>query len=697
MTITAATISPTTSASASHPDLVVSTAPLLASGAGDRGFSGKTSMSSNNKPPLKSLHTTNNVGNNTNPSAPTPRLAASQRPASNSLHPNPTTRSPPSGARKGRAETICSPDSEWHAPAARPSSSLEQRPSSYRHQITTRPTPSKQSLSTAGSNGATAKFFHANQVRPTRPSLSAKVSSTPPPLPSPRTPLGQPAKFFHADSIPTSAPRSHSPTPPVLSPRFPGQAGSVNDFIQNPHEYISEFTYSGPSSMVGGSRPASVLSVTPSTLPEPRSHVKFVYANGTEEILPPRRLGSEVGSAVPSPQLAQAPFSGSPTGALSPIGSPNPVANPQTQFFKSPHSSPRSSVDASTRHGRALSISSTIDMVGLLKGEPAGEDRDSSRASDDDALSAKVAAKAKMRAMEEAAANARRERKVLDLEISNTSLMAINKTLERQMRKQTAELRRYRRLSRTGQLASLSSGGRGKRRKGKSSSDHLSGGDDEVVSNSRTASDGGASDADEEEDGDSSDEGGDDEGGDDEGRDGDLTAAKLEVGKDRAPDGGRLDLDLSKHRALLEASTKMNVSLKRCQYIAEQLIKEGEKALEYRVQPSDVHLGGRVLTGDNDEEFEGETGDNEDSRMENTTPEGGTGDGESEGDEEGEYSSRDQDSQAEGDVDDEEDEGESSGVYGEDGETSGGEDIYPFKDADRVMLPRLAGYVEPMA
>lgn len=55
--------------------------------------------------------------------------------------------------------------------------------------------------------------------------------------------------------------------------------------------------------------------------------------------------------------------------------------------------------------------------------------------------------------MNELAANARRERKVLDLEISNSSLLAINRTLEREMRKQNAELRRYRRLSRSGRIS----------------------------------------------------------------------------------------------------------------------------------------------------------------------------------------------------------------------------------------------------
>ncbi|KAG0643401.1 hypothetical protein HOY80DRAFT_880209, partial [Tuber brumale] len=695
-TVTATAVAISTTSSTSDP---VIAAPLVVTTvAGDRQFTGKTSMSSNNKPPLKSLHTTNNIGNNTSPSAPTPRLATSHQPTSNSLHPNVTTRSPRAAARKGRAETICSPDSELHVPAARSSSSLEQRPSSatgsevsmalvtpsnYGQQTTTRPAPWKQNSSTTGSNGATPKFFHANQVRPARPLLSSKVSTTP--SFSPRTPLGQPTKFFHADSIPTSTPRSHSPPPPILSPRSPGQPGSVNDFIQNPHAYVIEFTSSRPSSMVSGSRPASLVSLTPSTHPEPRGHVKFVYANGEEEILPPRRLGSEIGSTAPSAQIVQVPFSSSPTSALSPLGSPSPVANPQTQYFKSPHSSPRSSVDSSTKHGRALSASSTVDMMSLLKGESTGEDKDSSKASDDDALSAKTAAKARIKSMEDAAANARRERKVLDLEISNTSLMAINKTLERQMRKQTAELRRYRRLLRKGRLSS------GGENKGTKFSCHLSDGNDaEEVSESQGASDSAASDADEEEeteeeDKDSFVEDGDGEKEDDEERVGDTVAVKLEAKKDKAPDGGRLDLDLSKHQALLKASTKMNVSLKRCQYITEQLIEEGKKALEYKVQPSDVHLGGRVLTGDNDEEFEGEVEDNEDLRREDMRADETDG-------EEGEYSDRDRDKDEDEDGGDQ---GGSSGVYDEDDETSGGEDIYPFRDADRVILPRLAGYVEP--
>ena len=55
--------------------------------------------------------------------------------------------------------------------------------------------------------------------------------------------------------------------------------------------------------------------------------------------------------------------------------------------------------------------------------------------------------------MNELAANARRERKVLDLEISNSSLLAINRSLEKEVRKQKAELRRFRRMSRAGRFS----------------------------------------------------------------------------------------------------------------------------------------------------------------------------------------------------------------------------------------------------
>jgi hypothetical protein len=64
-------------------------------------------------------------------------------------------------------------------------------------------------------------------------------------------------------------------------------------------------------------------------------------------------------------------------------------------------------------------------------------------------------------------------------------------------------------------------------------------------------------------------------------------------------------LDLSKHRQLLVDSQKMNQSIKRCLGWTEELIKEGSRALAYRVKVSDVELGGRVLSRDEEEAAEG--------------------------------------------------------------------------------------------
>jgi len=47
---------------------------------------------------------------------------------------------------------------------------------------------------------------------------------------------------------------------------------------------------------------------------------------------------------------------------------------------------------------------------------------------------------------------------VLDLEISNSSLLAINRSLEKEIRKQKAELRRFRRMSRAGVFSADTAG-----------------------------------------------------------------------------------------------------------------------------------------------------------------------------------------------------------------------------------------------
>jgi hypothetical protein len=72
-----------------------------------------------------------------------------------------------------------------------------------------------------------------------------------------------------------------------------------------------------------------------------------------------------------------------------------------------------------------------------------------------------------------------------------------------------------------------------------------------------------------------------------------------------AKDEKRLRVDLERHKELLVQSQSMNQSLKRCMYATEDMIREGKRALEYHVRVSDVKLGGRILSGhDDDEEIE---------------------------------------------------------------------------------------------
>ncbi|KAF3480587.1 uncharacterized protein GIQ15_05934 [Arthroderma uncinatum] len=195
--------------------------------------------------------------------------------------------------------------------------------------------------------------------------------------------------------------------------------------------------------------------------------------------------------------------------------------------------------------------------------------------------------------MNELAANARRERKVLDLEISNSSLLAINRALEREMRKQNAELRRFRRLSRSGRLSMTPS--RRSVSGGLSILSEADGDDTEDYSHSHLSSGYSAdelTDTDDEVEPSSSEDDNMSSGG----------VAEHDE-KHRARDETRLLLDLSKHQQLLIDSQKMNQSIKRCLGWTENLISEAKKALEYNVHVSDIEVGGRVLAPD---EFDGD-------------------------------------------------------------------------------------------
>lgn len=177
----------------------------------------------------------------------------------------------------------------------------------------------------------------------------------------------------------------------------------------------------------------------------------------------------------------------------------------------------------------------------------------------------------------EAALNARIERKIMDLEISNSSLLAINRTLEREIRQQKAELRRFRRLSRSGRI-SMAPSTRSFSGAALSVTSELNEGASEISNLSQ------------------------DDMSDISDEDSIVDESILSPGslaehnaKNRVNDEKRVMLDLARHQEVLVDSQKMNQSLKRCLGWTEELIKEGQRALEYNVHVQDVELGGRVL------------------------------------------------------------------------------------------------------
>lgn len=169
----------------------------------------------------------------------------------------------------------------------------------------------------------------------------------------------------------------------------------------------------------------------------------------------------------------------------------------------------------------------------------------------------------------------------MDLEITNSSLAAINRTLEREMRKQTAELRRYRRLSRSGRLSILPT------HKHENDLSDMDEEDEESEENSE-----------------------DDESEESSCADESQKSPEALAESDRKHskrDEKLLQLDLSKHQQLLEDSQKMNQSLKRCLGFTEEMIKEGKRQLAFKVDKDQVEFGGRVLTAEELEDGSDET------------------------------------------------------------------------------------------
>ena len=176
--------------------------------------------------------------------------------------------------------------------------------------------------------------------------------------------------------------------------------------------------------------------------------------------------------------------------------------------------------------------------------------------------------------MNELAANARRDRKVLDLEISNSSLLAINHTLEREMRKMKSELRQYRRLSRSGRTFNLnarrSASGRLQSTELHPEDDDLSDpgmsedDDDDLISNVSSSQ-----------------------------RSSTANRAVLSKLKDPQIE----PLDFSAQNELLSEGQKLNQTIKRCLGHSEYMLTTAKQALDFSIQSKDIEpLGPRVLS-----------------------------------------------------------------------------------------------------
>lgn len=186
------------------------------------------------------------------------------------------------------------------------------------------------------------------------------------------------------------------------------------------------------------------------------------------------------------------------------------------------------------------------------------------------------------------AVSARRERKVLDLEISNSSLLAINKSLERELRSQKSELRYLRRVSRATHNLRLSDATTMSEVSELSDDASLLVGEQDNAlqraSNSLDAA----------------------------GR----TSIELDPPSwlrlnTQKLESRRMNLDLTKHKDLLIENQRVNQSMHKCLCVVDQLVEDGNKALQYRPRTTDLTVRQNMVDTDEEDEID------EDSSMNN--------------------------------------------------------------------------------
>ncbi|KAL9130666.1 MAG: hypothetical protein Q9217_001193 [Psora testacea] len=445
----------------------------------------------------------------------------------------------------------------------------------------------RNSGTSATNSDTTPKFFHANDVQATKRSRPTSVGSTP---------KAWVAGYANEriENVPTGRLSAMSNNSSVLDEQK-SKSWYANDF----HDTDSSHPRLNNSARPNRPTLETIYSEHPATAAtspvRPTSPLK-------EEVLPrkssvakasPRRhtrLLSNGGTELKSPETI-----GYGNVRLSRRSSLNSPANPRistharsaSMHSTGPSPSRKSSIsiaDASplekARTTSALSNNSILDCnvkpsttaqyppISPLRMQPQSPTR----------------AQSKLDHMNELAANARKERKVLDLEISNSSLLAINRALEREMRKQNAELRKYRRLSRSGRLSIAPTSRSASGRKPMLSERYNSFDSEDLWSPS----------------------GSEDEDSEDALSNISSPSAKSQLlsptsrtARDRFKDPKIPPLDLTVHRALLLESQNFNQSIKRCLGHTESLIASGRTALRNKVSPPEIeNLGPKVLTPD---------------------------------------------------------------------------------------------------
>ncbi|KAK8173741.1 hypothetical protein IWX90DRAFT_484667 [Phyllosticta citrichinensis] len=459
-----------------------------------------------------------------------------------------------------------------------------------------------------GVNDRDSKFFHASAVRSQEPTSA-------PPAKKSTTFLHSSGEKGRDDTRP-----AHMASPPLSALGI--ERSRPNSVVETKFFHANTIPDSKNSSPLTSPLP---LSATPPHFGQPSSPLKdsghWPNGRGTPRPNAARRAPSEISTFSNSDVSAkpgnQRRWSGEQNGAAARHGK-----SPSLSSIESATTTRRSIsstleeassngfqldvVSPSTihsggapAHGRNGSVVGKEQHTGLQSPLSLPQSPTSATAADSDS------AQNPLQKMNELAANARRERKVLDLEISNSSLLAINRQLEREVRKQKAELKRFRRLSRAGRIPSA---GTNRPSILSSVNEGEANDDDELL---------GLGTSDDESDDEFKSSGSGDEFSSESSTDeGALTPNALAErdAKHLLQDQKRLQLDLSKHREILVDSQKLNQSLKRCLTATELMIKEGKKALDHRIRVSDVQLGGRVLTKEDQNESGSESEEEQVSR-----------------------------------------------------------------------------------